>query len=87
MIDAEFDGPFRRAMRAETEKYFEHVLRENRSVLELIARPTRSFEFRDRVMALYAPLALLTFPAVALVIITICLASMAVGLALLAFAT
>ena len=31
--------------------------------------PSRSYEARDRVMALYAPLALLTFPAVALVVI------------------
>src|SRR6187401_1358670 len=49
---------------------FTHIIfRSVRSVLELIARPTRSFEFRDRVMALYAPLALLMFPAVALVVI------------------
>ena len=45
------------------------VFRTVRGGLQLIARPTRSYEFRDRVMALYAPLALLTFPAVALVII------------------
>ncbi|MDP3069599.1 MAG: DUF1592 domain-containing protein [Opitutaceae bacterium] len=32
----EFDGAFRRLMRSETEMYFEHVLREDRSVLELI---------------------------------------------------
>lgn len=32
----EFDGTFRRLMRSETEMYFEHVLREDRSVLELI---------------------------------------------------
>lgn len=32
----EFDGAFRRLMRSETEKYFEHVIREDRSVLELI---------------------------------------------------
>ncbi len=32
----EFDGQFRRWMRAETEMYFEHVIREDRSVLELI---------------------------------------------------
>jgi hypothetical protein len=45
------------------------VFRAVRAVLGLIARPRRSYEFRDRVMALYAPLALLTFPAVALVIV------------------
>ncbi len=32
----EFDGPFRRLMRSETEMYFEYVMREDRSVLELI---------------------------------------------------
>jgi hypothetical protein len=35
----------------------------------MFARPNRSYEARDRVMALYAPLALLAFPAVALVVI------------------
>ena len=35
----------------------------------MFARPSRSYEARDRVMALYAPLALLAFPAVALVVI------------------
>jgi hypothetical protein len=50
--------------------FFTHlVFRIVRGALQLIARPTRSYEFRDRVMALYAPLALLTFPAVALVMI------------------
>ena len=32
----DFDGPLRKFMRTETEMYFEHVLRENRSVTELI---------------------------------------------------
>lgn len=32
----EFDGVFRRLMRAETEAYFDHVLREDRSLLELV---------------------------------------------------
>lgn len=32
----DFDGPLRKLMRTETEMYFEHVLREDRSVLELI---------------------------------------------------
>lgn len=32
----EFDGPTRKAMRSETEMYFEYVVRENRSVLELV---------------------------------------------------
>ncbi len=32
----EFDGPFRRLMRTETEMYFEHLIREDRSVLELV---------------------------------------------------
>ncbi|MFM8335179.1 MAG: DUF1592 domain-containing protein, partial [Opitutaceae bacterium] len=32
----EFDGTFRRLMRSETEAYFEHILREDRSLLELI---------------------------------------------------
>lgn len=32
----EFDGAFRRMMRSETEMYFEHLIREDRSVLELI---------------------------------------------------
>ena len=32
----EFDGAFRRMMRSETEMYFDHVVREDRSVLELV---------------------------------------------------
>ncbi|MBL9188882.1 MAG: DUF1592 domain-containing protein [Opitutaceae bacterium] len=32
----EFDGTLRRLMRSETEMYFEHIIREDRSVLELI---------------------------------------------------
>jgi mono/diheme cytochrome c family protein len=32
----DFDGAFRRLMRSETEMYFEHIIREDRSVLELI---------------------------------------------------
>jgi hypothetical protein len=32
----EFDSAFRKAMRSETELYFEHVLREDRSLLELV---------------------------------------------------
>ena len=32
----EFDGGFRRAMRSETELYFDHVLQGDRSLLELI---------------------------------------------------
>ena len=32
----EFDGPFRRLMRSETEMFFEHLIREDRSVLELV---------------------------------------------------
>ena len=40
----------------------------------MFARPNRSYEWRDRVMALYAPLALLAFPAVALVVIFVAFA-------------
>jgi hypothetical protein len=40
-----------------------------RRVLGIFARPSRGYEQRDRVMALYAPLALITFPAVCLVVI------------------
>ena len=32
----DFDSPFRKLMRSETEMYFEHVIREDRSLLELI---------------------------------------------------
>jgi hypothetical protein len=32
----EFDGPMRRLMRSETERYFEHIIRGDRSVLELL---------------------------------------------------
>lgn len=32
----EFDGTFRRLLRSETEMYFEHIIREDRSVLELV---------------------------------------------------
>src|SRR5438132_6443802 len=50
--------------------YFTHVVfRTVRRSLEVVARPNRSYEWRDRVMALYAPLALLMFPAVALLTI------------------
>ena len=45
------------------------IFRSVRRTLKLFARPSRSYEARDRVMALYAPLALLTFPAIALVVI------------------
>jgi hypothetical protein len=45
------------------------VFRSVHATLALFARPSRGYEKRDRVMALYAPLALLTFPAVALVIV------------------
>ena len=45
------------------------VFRSVRSVLRLFARPSRGYENTDRVMALYAPLALITFPAVALVVL------------------
>jgi len=49
---------------------FTHLIfRSVRRTLLLFARPNRSYEARDRVMALYAPLALLAFPAVALVVI------------------
>jgi hypothetical protein len=45
------------------------VFRSVRRVLRVFARPSRGYEARDRVMALYAPLALITFPGVALVVI------------------
>jgi hypothetical protein len=49
---------------------FTHVVfRSVRQGLQVFARPNRSYEARDRVMALYAPLALLAFPAAALVVI------------------
>ena len=38
-----------------------------RQVLRIFARESRGYEARDRVMALYAPLALIAFPAVSLV--------------------
>src|SRR5258708_18600562 len=40
-----------------------------RNVLRVFTRESRGYEARDRVMALYAPLALITFPAVALVVL------------------
>jgi hypothetical protein len=49
---------------------FTHIVfRTVRRFLQVFARPNRSYEARDRVMALYAPLALLAFPAVALVFV------------------
>jgi hypothetical protein len=45
------------------------VFRSVRMTLMIFARPNRSYEARDRVMALYAPLALLTFPAASIVIV------------------
>ncbi|MGO9877275.1 MAG: hypothetical protein ACLPVY_26140 [Acidimicrobiia bacterium] len=50
--------------------FFTHlVFRSVRRTLRIFARPNRSYEARDRVMALYAPLALIAFPAVALVVL------------------
>ncbi len=40
------------------------ISRASRSVFDLIARPARSYEQRDRVMALYAPLTLLLYPTI-----------------------
>ncbi len=40
------------------------ISRSSRIVFDLIARPARSYEQRDRVMALYAPLTLLLFPTI-----------------------
>ena len=45
------------------------TFRSVRRFLEIFAREGRGYEARDRVMALYAPLALITFPAVALVVL------------------
>ena len=45
------------------------TFRSVRRVLRVFARPSRGYEALDRVMALYAPLALITFPAVALVVL------------------
>jgi hypothetical protein len=47
------------------------VFRGIRAVFELFARPARSYEARDRVMALYAPIALLALPTVSLFLIFI----------------
>jgi hypothetical protein len=47
------------------------VFRSVRSVFALVARPTQSYEARDRVLALYAPLALLFLPAVWVSLITV----------------
>src|SRR3954451_5883362 len=40
------------------------IARTLRQVFDLVARPAKSYEQRDRVMALYAPLTLLAFPTV-----------------------
>jgi len=40
------------------------VFRTSRRLFEVVARPSRSYELRDRVMALYAPFTLLLLPAV-----------------------
>ena len=45
------------------------IFRSVHATLSMFARPSRSYESRDRVMALYAPLALLAFPTAALVIV------------------
>ena len=44
-------------------------LSRSRWVMQLVARPQSSYERRDRVMAFYAPLALLTLPAVFLFVV------------------
>lgn len=45
------------------------VARANRRVFDSLVRPTSTYEWRDRVMALYGPVTLLTFPAVWTVLI------------------
>ena len=45
------------------------VFRAVRSALRVFARPSRGYDARDRVMALYAPLALIVFPGVSLVVL------------------
>src|SRR5438128_9629981 len=45
------------------------VFRAVRGVLHVFARPSRGFDARDCVMALSAPLALIIFPAAALLVI------------------
>jgi hypothetical protein len=45
-----------------------------RNVLRIFTRESRGYEARDRVMALYAPLALIAFPAVSLVVLLLAFA-------------
>ena len=52
------------------------VFRSVRWVMQLIARPQSSYERRDRVMAVYAPLALLTLPAVFLFVVFVAFSMM-----------
>lgn len=52
------------------------ISRSSRIVFDLIARPARSYEQRDRVMALYAPLTLLLFPTIWLACVFMAFAAM-----------
>jgi hypothetical protein len=56
------------------------VFRSVRWTLALFARPSRGYEARDRVMALYAPIALLALPAISLVVVFLAFACIFVGL-------
>ena len=59
------------------------AFRSIRKVFDLIASPSRPYEFRDRVMAYYGPIALVLLPAYWLVLLTFAFAAMywALGLA------
>jgi hypothetical protein len=55
------------------------IARVNTRVFRLIGRPAHSYERRDKVMALYGPVTLLTIPAVSLVLVLIAFTSIFVG--------
>jgi hypothetical protein len=56
------------------------VFRGVRSILQVFARPSRGYEARDRVMALYAPIALLALPAMSLLVVFVAFACIFAGL-------
>ena len=56
------------------------VFRALKRIFEMFASPRRGYEARDRVMALYAPIALLALPAVSMFVVFFAFASIFAGL-------
>lgn len=68
--------------RGDNDSLSRFAFRTIRKVFDLIARPSRPYEFRDRVMAYYGPVALVLLPAFWLILLSLSFAAMfwAIGL-------